>query len=932
MGNLYVVQSFVKLIATGGAAGTGGTGGSAGKSWLYDDTYNYCASGGGGGGGAALNTGSGGPGGGGGASGNLEWAYSGYYVVRAPGGNGGQNGDGTWAGVGVQSILNYNAIQNGQVTSNYTGWGNDDDDISDQSVGSGGAGGATGGASTGKMNNVIATDEYGKLLIYNATDWDTFSAEVANGNDYNYDTFKLMDDISVTTPVGTWSQVDLEGRAFRGTFNGCGHTLTFNASNQSRFTAPFKYVNGATIKDLKVAGSISGTGNADGKLLAGLVGQSIGNTTITNCISSVALATDYGDDAALAGLVAATRGGSVTISGCVFNGSMTGATNTRCAGIAGYEYEATTTNVSNSLFAPSILTVPIADDGYTKTFSRDADATITNCYYTEPLGEAQGMQVVALATAPDNLGEVTTAYNVSDITVYDNGLKYDGRYNINCIGFYDNAPNTDLLNDLATTYDGKQVKVALPDRILYRDENWNTLCLPFDLTLQGSPLTGAEARTLSEATFKDGTLTLNFGEPVETLNAGTPYIIKWNNTAYADLVISNADEWDNFASAVNGGNSYRGKIVVQEANIEVSTMVGTSSSEFKGTFDGRGHTLTFNKTATGWYCAPFSHVEDATIMNLHTAGTITTSAKFSAGLVGYTRGTTIIRNCWSSVNINSSVEGDGTYGGFVAMTYKGNTITTLTNCLFDGNITGADTHSCGGLFGWNDDRATLTNCVFRPASINLASSEDNATFSRGSNVTVTNCYYSEELPSGTGQGTEIGDMTNEALLAALGSGWKVSESKLVPDMAKAPDIVDPIFNGVTVNAAEPINITPGLNAGTDGDCSVTFVGTYDPVEIGEEGDHTKLYFSDHNTLYWPNGAMTITPFRAYLQLNGASATTTRSVVLNFGEETTAIEEIDNGELTVDIDDSWYTISGVKLDGKPSTKGVYIHGGRKVMMK
>ena len=59
----------------------------------------------------------------------------------------------------------------------------------------------------------------------------------------------------------------------------------------------------------------------------------------------------------MAGIVAGTKGGSLTIEGCVFDGTMTGSTNTRCAGIAGYEYIATTTVISNTLFAPTTLTV-----------------------------------------------------------------------------------------------------------------------------------------------------------------------------------------------------------------------------------------------------------------------------------------------------------------------------------------------------------------------------------------------------------------------------------------------------------------------------------------------------------------------------------------------------------------------------------------------
>ena len=165
MGELYVVQSFGSLSATGGAAASrGGSAGSAGKSILDDDTSNnYGAAGGGGGGGggfggAASNIGTGGPGGGGGGggvSGNLDWAGTGYYVVKAPGGKGGQNVDGTWAGNGAESILNYNNLNNGQAYSNSSKWDNYDSSASSQAVGTGGSGGAAGAASTSEQATTV---------------------------------------------------------------------------------------------------------------------------------------------------------------------------------------------------------------------------------------------------------------------------------------------------------------------------------------------------------------------------------------------------------------------------------------------------------------------------------------------------------------------------------------------------------------------------------------------------------------------------------------------------------------------------------------------------------------------------------------------------------------------------------------------------------
>ena len=45
----------------------------------------------------------------------------------------------------------------------------------------------------------------------------------------------------------------------------------------------------------------------------------------------------------------------------------------------------------------------------------------------------------------------------------------------------------------------------------------------------------------------------------------------------------------------------------------------------------------------------------------------------------------------------------------------------------------------------------------------------------------------------------------------------------------------------------------------------------------------------------------------------------------------AAPQIDNGQLTIDnASDSWFTIDGQKLSGKPAKKGVYIHNGKAVI--
>lgn len=89
--------------------------------------------------------------------------------------------------------------------------------------------------------------------------------------------------------------------------------------------------------------------------------------------------------------------------------------------------------------------------------------------------------------------------------------------------------NEDDNTAMLAASNGKKATVALTGRTLYKDGTWNTICLPFNLTLEGSPLAGATVKELVSADFhsSSGTLTLDF-EEVASIKAGIPYIIKWD--------------------------------------------------------------------------------------------------------------------------------------------------------------------------------------------------------------------------------------------------------------------------------------------------------------------------------------------------------------------------------------------------------------------
>ena len=96
---------------------------------------------------------------------------------------------------------------------------------------------------------------------------------------------------------------------------------------------------------------------------------------------------------------------------------------------------------------------------------------------------------------------------------------------------YDNGANNDIIASLISSR--KPTNITLIGRTLYKDSHWNTICLPFDLTISGSVLNDAKVMKLipSTSNFTGGTLTLNFENENTTLTAGKPYIIKWDGSS-----------------------------------------------------------------------------------------------------------------------------------------------------------------------------------------------------------------------------------------------------------------------------------------------------------------------------------------------------------------------------------------------------------------
>ena len=151
--------------------------------------------------------------------------------------------------------------------------------------------------------------------------------------------------------------------------------------------------------------------------------------------------------------------------------------------------------------------------------------------------------------------------------------------------------------------------------------------------------------------------------------------------------------------------------------------------------------------------------------------------------------------------------------------------------------------------------------------------------------------------------------------------------------AEGDNITDSVFTDMHISPTEPTTVTSQ-------DGMVSFLGTYDAVSLAAN-DKSNIYFGSANKLLWPDQNVTVGAFRAYFKINETAAVNAKGItgfVIDFGEndeEATGINEAaaDSSLFTPHSSLSeWHTVDGIRLNGKPSKKGMYIHNGKKVVVE
>ena len=245
-----------------------------------------------------------------------------------------------------------------------------------------------------------------------------------------------------------------------------------------------------------------------------------------------------------------------------------------------------------------------------------------------------------------------------------------------------------------------------------------------DESLDGLTLRGATSGNNIAYTQSGNTYTFTMPAEDVNLSATITYPLNENNITQSGstYTIKTADGWDYFCRRmeVDGElNGFSGKAIELAADISVTTMAGYGIHPFKGTFDGKGHTLDFKPTTATTYCAPFQNTNNATICNLHATGQIEGGNwNYIGGLVGSANGNLTIENCRVSTLISSTVSGTAFNGGFVGLLSSGYKQCYITGCVFDGLICNSNTwnqtYGCGGFVGAMSlyGYAILKDCLF----------------------------------------------------------------------------------------------------------------------------------------------------------------------------------------------------------------------------
>ena len=274
--------------------------------------------------------------------------------------------------------------------------------------------------------------------ISTATQLETFRYLVNNGIEKSAHA-KLMNDIDLNgNELDQWTPIGNSIRnSYEGTFNGDGHTISglYIDSSDNDYKGLFGRVNGGTVQDLTVSGSVSGHW-----YVGGVVGYNDGGT-VTGCIfSGSGSGTGVTGSYYVGGVVGSNNNGSV--KNCYNTGKVSGSNTV--GGVVGYSSGGSSASASvTNCYNTGSVNGSADSSNVGGVVGRNDSGTVENCYNTDSVSGY--WYVGGVVGYNHNGGSVTNSYNTGTVSGGDGvggvvGQNFDGTVE-NCYNIGDVSGN-----------------------------------------------------------------------------------------------------------------------------------------------------------------------------------------------------------------------------------------------------------------------------------------------------------------------------------------------------------------------------------------------------------------------------------------------------------------------------------------------------------
>ena len=671
-------------------------------------------------------------------------------------------------------------------------------------------------------------------LIESVEDWNTFATDYANG--------------STAYVKVTAEELDFNGTApkqinkFKGTLDGNGVVIK-NVNMSGKDDIGLICTSSGTYKNFVITQSSFSVTN---QWVGSLICCTNNDTTIENVYvsGSVSVTSTKDGGNAYAGGILGGFGSknteyTVTFNDCVFEGTVNAPGNSKnCGGLFGGMQKGDnggvhSTEIKNCLVTGALYGGRSPSSGFIG-FAEDCSVSFENCIY------AGGAEEDYFWSFPfsQKLREISVI-NCYTTYVCNGGGVYKDADNVTVKYSDPNSGVTYINEGEALANDGKHF--ADPDF----NPNGKLIGLDAEITVEGF------TKRDGEIMVPDGVANFKLKDEVVALRGegtyGSPYLI------------GSAEEWDIFYTLSKQGNDFDGEYVELDASIDFDgatlhpvfcEMCG-SKKGFKGSFDGRGYTLSNFTVDSQEDSASLFGVLDggAVVENLVVSNATIAVKDYGAVIAGGIRNDdNTIRNIYVASDV--VVTGERYLGGIVGSTYSSATGLNVNNCIFAGSINASKDY-IGGIIGAGRDvtvsycmntgrvsgstnvagiataeqKLTVYNCI-NTGSISAGGSYYGDIYAgnpKESGVAVYDCYYVDTLmrinTAGGGSASEYDNVKAEltdliGVNASVPNGFdtRVGDLPVPSDCTVAPSqlLTLSLFDGASVRLDTSAANTTGL--------------------------------------------------------------------------------------------------------------------------